>query len=186
MKKRLVWGNASYKIIRNGAIVLDRNNTACFSEFMGRFNDPYDTIRITDVACEQTQEYHDFFLQFVIDMFDLKEASFGEDYFEFKSLGIKKKDSAVMSVVRMIWEELGNISGIDTPNRFFKRLMTEESPYEDKLKTFCHFYKEITWESGYFSSGHSWKPNTTKIRSTQEFVDEQNWMNVNSFFSKEG
>jgi len=184
MKKTLSWGNTSYQIIRNGEVVMDRNNAACFSEFMGRFNESYDTIRLTDIACEQTKEYHDFFLQFVIDMLDLKDVSFGEDYFEFKSLGPKKKDSAVMSIVRFLWEDLGNISGIQTELLLFKRLRDDEIiPEEDKLQRFCRIYKEITWKSGYFSAGHSWKPDRTKIRTTKEFVEQKDWPNVNSFFS---
>ena len=183
MKKTLVWGNTSYKIFRGGDVIMERTNTACYSEFMNRFNESYDKVRLDDIACEQTKPYHDFFLQFVIDMFDLTEASFGEDYFEFKSLGLKKKDSAVMSIVRMLWEELGNNRNIETVELFFKPLMTEPSPYEDKLQTFCHFYKGITWKGGYFSEGHSWKPERTRLRTTKEFVEKKEWPDVNSFFT---
>ena len=184
MKERLIWAQSSYKIIRDDKVVLERYNTACFSEFMSRFNSPYDTIRLYDIDCKPTIQYKDFFLQYVIDMFKI-EGSFNDEYFEFKSTGIKKKDAAVMSVVRLLWEQAGN-QNIDTPNKLFKPLF-ERHPcrWRDKLKRFCFFYKKLEEEVGakYFSCGHSWMPKYTRIRSTKEFVTETKWINVNNFFT---
>ncbi len=183
MRKKLIWGDTSYTILHNGKEVLSKTNTACFADFMSRFNHPYDTIRIFDIDCEPTKQYKDFFLQYVIDMFDI-EGSFNDDYFEFKSQGIKHKDAAVMSIVRFLWETLGNSDQrIDTPNLLFKRLRDDECPHEDKLMRFLYFYKEMGEVSQYFSEGHSWRPVSTRLRTTKEFKEHEQWTNVNSFFT---
>ena len=120
MRDKLQWGVASYDIIHEGKKVLSKDKVDCFSEFMNRFNLTYDTITLRDIDCKVTFEYRDFYLQFVIDMFGLKGASFDENGFTFKTLGIKKKDATVMTVIRFLWENIGG-QNIDTPNLFFKK-----------------------------------------------------------------
>ena len=185
MRNHLEWGIASYEILNGNKVVLDKKGgAACFSDFMSRFNSPYDTIRIYKLDCKPTLEYKNFYLQYVIDMLQI-EGSFSEEHFEFKSLGFRIKDAAVMSIVRFIWENIGTNS-IDTPNLFFKRLRDDECPHEDKLERFLYFYKDLSTlaKITYFSDGHSWSPGQTKIRSTQQFVDETNWTSVNGFFTR--
>lgn len=183
MRENLQWGVASYDIIHEGKKVLERDKCACFSEFMGRFSKSYDTIRLRDIDCKKTFEYRSFYLQYVIDMFDL-DGFFDDDGFEFKSLGIKKKDATVMTVVRFLWENLGG-GNIDTPNLFFKRLRDDECPHEDKLERFCYFYKELAdaKNKSYFSDGHSWRPDLTRIKNLNHFKTHTEWTSVNGFFT---
>ena len=149
----------------------------------GGFSEKYDTIRIYELSSKPTLEYKDFYLQYVIDMLGV-DASFNEEYFELKTQGNKIKDAAVMTLVRFIWENLGNDT-IDTPNKFFKRLRDDECPHEDKLERFCYFYNELkTVSKAYFSEGHSWKPKDGLIRSTQQFIDFKDWKTVNGFFTR--
>lgn len=184
MKDKLTWGGSSYSILSEGNVIMERNKAACFSEFMNRFEGPYDTIRIYDIDCKPTIEYKNWFLQYVIDMFQI-DGSFNDEYFEFKTQGIKKKDATVMTVIRMLWEDLGNNSNVDSPNELFKKLRDGKFRYRDKLKKFCYVYSKIPVTVGYFSTGHNWKPEDTKIRSTKDYLKQKDWPSVNSFFIKD-
>jgi len=183
MKERLRWGDTSYTILHNNVVVLNNHKTACYSEFMSRFDRAYDTIRIFDIDCKPTIEYKEWFLQYVIDMFGI-EGSFNDQYFEFKSQGNRIKDAVVMSVVRLLWECLGGQDNIDTPNLLFKKLRDEPCPYRDKLKKFCYFYKGILTADQYFAQGHSWRPSSTRIRSKREYIAHTHWTSVNEFFTE--
>jgi hypothetical protein len=182
MREKFEWGRAYYDILDGQKVILNnKNGVACFSGFM-RLSEKYDTIRIYKIASKPTMEYKDFFLQYVIEMLDLK-ASFNEEYFEFKSLGKVMKDAAAMSIIRMLWENLGTKTPfIDSPNLLFKRLRDEECPHEDKLEKFCYFYNQLK-DNGYFSDGHSWNPRYGKIKSTAQFKAQQDWASVNVFFT---
>lgn len=183
MRDNLQWGVASYDIIHEGKKVLEKDKTACFSEFMKRFHLPYDTIRLRDIDCKKTFEYKEFYLNYVIEMLDL-DASFNDEYFEFKASGIIMKDAVVMTVIRFLWENIGG-GNIDTPNLFFKRLRDDECPHEDKLERFCYFYKELTEadKRSYFSDGHSWKPNLTRMKNLNHYKTHKDWTSVNGFFT---
>lgn len=183
MREKLEWGRTTYYVFKGDEIVLEQKDVACFSEFMSRFSKKYDKIRIYDLDCEQTKEYKEFYLQYVIDMLNI-QASFNEEYFEFKTTGYRYKDAAVMSIVRLIWEQFLNHHGnIDTPNLLFKRLRDDECEHEDKLKRFCYFYSQIPIpSSGYASEGHSWLPKKGLIKSTKEFEEHTSWGSVNGFF----
>lgn len=182
MREKLKWGVASYDVFNGEELMISKRQTACFSEFMSRFKEPYTMIRVLDMDCAETFEFRDFYLQYVIDMFEL-DASFNEEYFEFKSLGVLMKDAAVLTVLRFLWECIGG-GKIDTPNLFFRRLRDEESPIEDKLEKFCEFYKDLdVGGKTYFSEGHSWAPNRTKIKNIQHFKNKVKWNSVNEFFT---
>lgn len=184
MREKLKWGVASYDILLKGEVSYSARGTACFSHFMNRFKDPYDTIRLFDIDCKLTFEFRSFYLQYVIDMFDLKEASFNDEYFEFKSQGILYKDAAVMTVIRFLWENIGG-QDLDTVSLFFRPLRDDELEFEDKLERFCFCYKNIDPNGEkYFSEGHSWQPKFTQIKSTEMFKEYKNWKSVNLFFSQ--
>jgi hypothetical protein len=185
MRAKLEWGRAFYEILCEEKVVLDkRDGTPCFSHFMSSsFSSKYDTIRIYEFNAKPTSEYTAFYLQYVIDMLGI-EGSFNEECFEFKTQGIKIKDATVMTIVRFIWENIGTLS-LDTPNLFFKKLRDEECPHEDKLEKFCYFYKQLNDQiKGYFSEGHSWRPQDCVIKSTKQFIDEKSWKSVNAFFTR--
>lgn len=186
MRKEIEWGAASYDILKNDKVLLEQRRAACFSQFMsGNFpQKDYNKIKIYDLDCEKTKEYKEFYLQYVIDMLNIK-ASFNEEYFEFKSTGSKYKDAAVMSIVRLIWEKFLNKTPIiDTPTLFFKRLRDDECEYKDKLQRFCYFYSKIPVHStGYNHSAHSWLPGSCAIKSTKDFEECVHWTSVNGFFT---
>lgn len=182
MRQKFEWGRAYYQIL-NGekAVINHKDGTSCFSSFMGRCPE-YNTIRIYEIDCKPTIEYKDFFLQYVIEMLGL-DGSFNEEYFEFKTLGNRIKDAAVMSIVRFLWENIGmKADHIDTANLLFKRLRDEECPHQDKLERFCYFYNQLS-DDKYFHHGHSWKPVEGKIKSTAQFTAEKSWPSVNRFFT---
>lgn len=179
----LEWGRTSYDIIYKDKVVLSKRLTACYADFWSRFSGAYDTVRIYDIDCRPTVEYKNFFLQYVIDMYQI-EGSFNDEYFELKTQGNRVKDILVMSTVRLLWETLGGSSKYDTPNLLFKKLRDDECPHEDKLARFCYFYKAIDPDGKYFSEGHSWPPYRTVIKTTNDYLNHKNFETVNGFFTR--
>ena len=153
-------------------------NQACYSKMINNC----DFITLYDLNCKKTIKYKMFYLKYVSDMFDLN-AEITDEYFRFKCQGYKHKNMLVCSVVRFLWEKLGNLSpAIQMHDVFFEKLQNGKSKYRNKLKRFCDFYSKIEVNSSYFHTGHSWKPSETLIKSTLDFK-KYNEHSVNAFFT---
>ena len=185
MKERLTSSNnTDYDILLNDDIIISKRNAACFREFFSFQGQKYNKIRIYNMDCKPTVDYKDFYVNYVIEMFDLQNTNLTNDYFEFQTTGEKHKDLVVMTVVRLLWEYICGNSNINSIESLFKPLQEGKSRYKDKLKRFCHFYSKIGKEQQYMSEGHCPLPKKVIIKSTEDFKKVKNLKTVNEFFYK--
>jgi len=185
MKKLSTSGSTCYRILNGEKVLMEKTNAACYSEFF-RYDKKYTSIQLFNLDCEQTFKYKEFFLQYVLDMFDL-EGSFNHEFFEFKTTGVHFKDLVVMTVVRFLWEYVGY--AFPERNEFlFDQLLNGKCKYRNKLKRFCYFHSQIPFKghqvNGYYPTGHSWDVRHTKIKSTADFKNCKALSSVNGFFTK--
>lgn len=175
-------GNTDYDILLNDDIIISRRRAACFREFFNFQGQKYNKIRIYNIDCKPTVNYKEFYINYVIEMFDLQNTNLTNDYFEFRTTGKKYKDLVVMTVVRLLWENICANSNINSIESLFKPLQEGKSRYKDKLKRFCHFYSKI--KAQYISEGHCPHPEKVIIKSTEDFKKVKNLKTVNEFFYK--
>lgn len=179
MKKDYGWGSSSpvtwsYTINNNEKLFQKED---CYRSMINKA----DFIILYQLDCEKTIKYKMFYLQYVSDMYDLN-AEITEQYFKFKCQGNKYKNMLICATIRLLWENIGNITpAIPMHDVFFEKLQNGESEYENKLERFCDFYSQIK-EGTYFSDGHSWKPSSTLIKSTLDFKNYKG-NSVNKFFT---
>lgn len=184
MRIGLKWGDRSpvkYDIIYKNKTD-NFKNESCFSELPDNCDDIKEII-IYNIKCDITQNYTDFYIKYIIDMYKL-EATFENDIFKFKAFNNRYKNMLVCATIRILWENIGNITpSLDTVTYLFKPLKENKCIYRDKLKRFCYFYSKIPSNSNYWYSGHSWDPKKTIIKSTKDFVNTENLNSVNEFFT---
>lgn len=181
MKKLSCNGNTCYDVLLDDNILLSRRKTACFRELFN-FSGKYNIIRIYNIECEQTIDYKDFFINYIIKMFNLKNTNLTNEYFEFKSTGYKYKDLIVMTITRLLWEYICGNSDINNVEVLFKPLKEGKSKYKNKLKRFCDFYSRII--VNYKNDGHCPHPHLMIIKSTKDFEEITSLKSVNEFFYK--
>jgi hypothetical protein len=177
-------GQHDYDIFDKDIIVISRRKAACFSTFFG-FKEKYTKIRVYGLDCIPTFEYRNFYLQYILDMFELEEASFNDEYFEFKSTSVLKKDLVVMNTLRLLWENIGGSDrdGEKNIKFFLNNLKNGKCRYRNKLKRFCYFYSLITkTHECYYGDNHTWFPWNTKIKSTADFKNCKRLKMINNFF----
>ena len=186
MRIGLNWGSASpvnYDIIYNCGKIEKKVKQNCFS------NLPYDSnnikeIIIYDVECDVTKDYMEFYINYVIAMYKL-EATFENNNFKFKAFNNRYKNMLICATIRILWENIGyKTPALDTVSYLFKPLKEGKCIYRDKLKRFCYFYSKIPYEGSYWTTGHSWNPKITQIKSTKEFINTEKLNSVNGFFEK--
>ena len=187
MRKRPIWAKLSYKLWNNNKLIIDKRNTACFSDLKNSNN--YTHMEIYDILCKTTEKYYHFYLQYIADMLKLEDVEIGENSFKFKAYPESNKNMLVGSLVRFLFEKFGCIEQpqIDLSKELFEPLKNGKSKYRNKLKRFCDFYSRINIKNRYFSTGHSWEPSKTEIKSTQDWLKHKKWQGygtVNDFFTK--
>lgn len=184
MKKLSNSGFNDYDVFNGDNVVLSQRNAACFSNLF-RFGDKYTKIRVLGLDCEPSSKYKNFYLQYIIEMFDLEGASFNDEFIEFNTTGQKYKDLVVMTALRILWENIcGSYNdGVENVQFFLENLQNGKCEHEDKLERFCYFYALIQKkEKCYYGDNHMWYPWNTKIKSTQDFKTVKGLSTVNGFF----
>lgn len=191
MRGNYEWGRVSYNLILDDNTILPNLRTSCFTEIrdfkkLKEHNLSY--IELLNISCKKSKDYTILYLNYITDMLKLEEVEIKEDSFKFKAYDNNIKNMFVCSLVRFLFENIGGIKpALNQEELFFKPLLkTGKCKYRNKLKRFCYFYKGIG-EISRFNTAHSWTPNYTKIKSTEDFInynfDIYN-TNVNSFFTK--
>ena len=174
------WGNnVEYELLKDEKSICKYSKTNCYRELKNTNSDFYNKIRIYNIDCDKTIDYKIFYLNYISDMLKL-EVNITDDYFEFKSFSCENKNLLVCSLTRLLWEYLGNIRNEELGFNLIKELKNGKSKYKNKLKRFCDFYSKLT--NSYFYTGHSWTPNETLIKSTDDFIKTKSLISVNSFF----
>ena len=185
--KDLQWAKATYDVIFKDGSKKSYVNQACFAVLRDLKNGSLETIIIYSINCEITLEYKEQYLQYIIDMLDLQDASFNESSFTFKAFNCNKINLLVASLVRFLVENIGNvnINTIREPQlNFLKKVITVPRKYKDKLKNFCYLYKQLGTYN-YFREVHSWVPQTTILKTTKDFKKIESLVTVNEFFNTE-
>lgn len=182
MKKNYGWGSSSpitWSHILNGVEEF-YTKVNCYSSMISKA----DFIILYNLDCEKTLKYKIFYLKYVSDMYNLN-AEITDEYFKFKCQGNIYKNMLICATIRLLWEQLGNITPIiQMHDVFFEKLQSGKSKYRNKLKRFCDFYSQIDIgdKNNYFTEGHSWKPSKTLIKSTLDFKNYKG-DSVNEFFT---
>ena len=188
MRDNLIWAKVSYDIIdKNNKVFKETRNKACFSDDLNYRLSSHNAkgIKLYTLDCKLTIEYRDKYLQYVIDMFNLKtqNAYFNNQYFYFDFFECKYKNLLVLSVLRFLTEYMGARYDSNINISFFNNLFNGKCKYRNKLKRFSYFYKELKSHTQYWHIGHSWNPKETVIKSTQDFIKCKELKNTNSFFT---
>lgn len=186
MRKGYQWANETYRLtFKDGKTV--KENKACYSALPRISYGRLDKIKIYRTKCDKTVEYRDEYLQYVVDMLKL-DAKIGKDSIEFKAFDCNTKNMLVCSIFRLLWEKIGyKTPAVQTHAVFLEPLLRSgKSKYRNKLKRFCDFYKRTLSPAGkrYWHCGHSWNPEDTEIKSTQDFMAKDRLISVNEFFTE--
>lgn len=186
MRTDLKWADVSYIVEKDNGKFKYFNNQSCFT-YIRNYNHKnvkIEFITLTDINCEVTMEYRDFYLQYVSDMLGL-ESEILENGFKFKASSINHKNLLILSLLRFLFENIAHsYPAIDIVNLFLKPLQNDDCEYSDKLERFCYFYSLIPVNS-YWHDGHCWNPKRTTIKSTKDYLECKELWNVNSFFEKQ-
>lgn len=185
MRENLRWAVLSYSLYNNDIQIARFTRTNCFSS-LSDYEGDYNKMIISDTLCKVTKDYHDFYLHYIADMLKLENVVITENSIEFKAYPETYKNMLVGSLVRFLFENLGNIplNCIDIQIKFLDDLKNGKSKYRNKLKRFCDFYSRIK-KPKWFQTGHSWDPSQTKIKSTQDWLKYKTtkYDPVNTFFT---
>lgn len=189
MRKQLHWAKVYYRIYNNNELIEDFDPTSCFYELEDFENCTH--IEIYNIKCEVTEEYTEKYLNYIIDMLKLEDAFYDaeNDIFRFKAFKNYYKTMLVGSLIRFLNEPMGYsgdfLKTFDQVEQFFKPLFYGKSRFRNKLKRFCDFYSKIKYKdlNMIWHRGHSWTPEDTKIKSTEDFL-KYNEKSVNDFFVK--
>jgi len=184
MRKDLKWADVSYYVEKDNGKTKNIEHQSCFTyirDYKNRNNTKILSITLFDINCEVTMEYRDFYLQYVSDMLGL-ESEILENGFKFKASHINHKNLLVLSLLRFLFENIGYMSPpLDIVNLFLKPLRDDDCKYTDKLERYCYFYSLIP-QNDYWHNGHCWRPKSTVIKSTKDYLECNELYNVNSFF----
>ena len=185
MRDNYEWGKSRYDLIyKKGAIQEIRS--ACFSELRHIKSNLLEKIKLYDFKCKLSIAYRKWYLKYICDMLQLEEVEITEDYIVFKAYDDTYKNMLILTMFRFLYEQLGYITPIiQTHEVFLEPLKNGECPYTDKLERFCYFYSKIEARKDYYSTGHSWYPEHTIIKSTEDFLNTKKFTGVNDFFTYE-
>jgi hypothetical protein len=167
-----------YEMIRDNEENTTIEGSICFSGLSS-----CDSIKINRLDNKKTLEYQPFYLQYIADMLDLKEVTIEDTSFQFKAYPDILKNLLVCSLVRVLYEKIGNsgTTGKIFNVKFLKDLQNKDSKYENKLERFCDIYRNIKGCS-YWQGGHNPEPKHVVIRTTTEFSESKKIEGVNKFF----
>lgn len=186
MRPNYDWANASYDLILDNGNVYNYHEVDCYAKLRDYENNhnPISYIKLLDLKCKPSEKYRVKYLTYICDMLKIKDFTIEDESFTFKAYSCNTKNVLVCSLVRFLVDKLGYKNpALETENLFLKPLLeNSKCRYKNKLKRFCYFYKNIG-KFDYWHTGHSWKPEDTKIKSTKDWLNINNLNSVNEFFT---